>query len=87
MKTELLIHTKNAYRPRRIILDHEQAAQIRANRDDRAAKRERERQWNYFKNSLVYFFSVYKEAIVFMIIASFLITILTAFIFILEKVI
>lgn len=81
MKTKLFIHQSNSYRPKQIILDHEHSEQIRAQRDKRAAMRQHQRQWDYFKGNLTYLFSLFKEALAFVIVAAFLITVLTAFIF------
>lgn len=61
MKTELFIHQRNSYRPKRIILDPEHSEQIRAQRDERAAMRQHKRQWDYFKGNLMYFFPCLKK--------------------------
>lgn len=84
MKKDLLIYQRNSYRPKRITLDYNRAAQIKAQRDKRATMRENERQWSYFKGKLMYLFSLFKESVAFIIVAAFLITFLTAIIFFIE---
>lgn len=84
MKRNLLIYQDNSYRPKRITLDDNHAAQIKAQRDERASMREHERQRSYFKGKLMSLFSLFKESVAFIIVAAFLITFLTAIIFFIE---
>lgn len=84
MKKDLLIYQRNSYRPKRITLDYNRAAQIKAQRDKRATMRKNERQWSYFKGKLMSLFSLFKESVAFIIVAAFLITFLTAIIFFIE---